>query len=327
MAATRRSSSNVQYVGGSKINTIIPAPDGVEEGDELRIVFPIGQSGAAPTPTPPTGFTAKGAPYPITVTNGGFEVAVYVFEKRATDSEPANYTVLHAEAFTTAYMEAVQGAAEGPSVVTGAANPDNTTALAPGAEPENDGAHAIGWWLSFNVMGAGEPPPGFTERYDSNLSILYIATLDQAIAAPIGDQAVTVTQAPSAGGFIIVEAQAGGPVELEGTSAGSSSVRGELTVIRGLSGRVDARSNAQGSINVIRGLSARVAGSSAVRCAVNVLRPLAGIIQGISRVIGLLTSPSEAVSIKIEITDEPIGQCTITEEAVSECAITDEAAV
>lgn len=209
MTATLRSDSSVAY--GGRTNTTIPAPTGIQNGDQLRIVFLIGAApGIVPAATPPAGFTEKGSPYPlIVIGDGPFELQARVYEKPAS-GEAGDYTITHANASTAAWMGAVQGAANQGSAATGATDA-GTAPVAPGVTPDDDGALIIFWASSFNFLGAVTPPgspPVFTERLDSGASILYAATGEMAVAGPTGNKTVTVTQGPSMAGLIVVEAAA-----------------------------------------------------------------------------------------------------------------------
>jgi hypothetical protein len=108
MAIAVRSTSSVNY--GSRTNTTIPAPAGIQNGDELHIFFPIGGGGTAPTPTFPAGFAQIGVG-PTDVTVSGFNVKYYCARKRA-NGESGDYEIAHTAASTAAFMYCVSGAAD-----------------------------------------------------------------------------------------------------------------------------------------------------------------------------------------------------------------------
>ena len=206
MPATFGSDSVTPYA--TRTNTPITAPSGIADGDKLVIKLLIGGFGAIPAVTPPGGFTeVTGSPYPLSVESGGFTLQAHLYWKDA-DGESGDYTLLHASANTNAWMGRIVGAAPGPPTVTGATSA-GLTPTAPSITPAGDGAFFAFWASSFNFLGAvTQPaaPPTFTERLDSGASILYVATGEMGAAEPSGDKSVTITEAPSMAGLIVIEA-------------------------------------------------------------------------------------------------------------------------
>ena len=175
-AAAFRSGSSVDYA--NRVNTIITAPAGIQNGDGLVIIFEIGAAGAPPVPTPPAGFAVL-AGFPLTATDGfGFTIDVYAWGKTAA-GEAGNYTVTHLAANSTAYMLAIEGGntfSPNPSVNTGV----GAAGTALGLTTVADNSLIILWagvWIAADlVTPPGGATPTFTTRYASALSILFIET-------------------------------------------------------------------------------------------------------------------------------------------------------
>jgi hypothetical protein len=188
-----RSGSQVDYA--NRTNTVITAPAGIEDGDALAILFLIGANPAPPVPTPPAAFAAGLLPgFPLTVTDAfGFTVDAYAWGKSAA-GEPANYTITHAAAFSTAYMLAVAGAnpvspfSPNPTVNTGT----GAAGQAPGLTPAINNSLIILWagvWIAADlVTPPGGATPTFTTRYASPASILFVQTGVLSPPGPTGDK-------------------------------------------------------------------------------------------------------------------------------------------
>ena len=207
--------NQVVWLSGSAVNyeartdTEIIAPGIIVDGGKLFTTFLIGGFGAIPVITPPLGFNEiLTAPYPISVSSGGFTVETHLYWKNAL-AEVGNYTFVHANANTTAYMFATSVADPAAPVATGATDlvdpPDPT---APSLITAADGALVALFGQSFNFLGgvvAPGPPPVFTDRLNSILSILYMATGEMPVAGATGNKTVGLTENTSAAGLIAIE--------------------------------------------------------------------------------------------------------------------------
>ena len=204
------SGSTVNYA--ARTDTEIPPPGVIVDGGKLVTFFLIGGFGVIPAITPPAGFAEiLTAPYPISVSSGGFTVESHIYWKNAL-GELGNYTFTHANANTTAYMFATSVADPAAPVATGGTDlaplPAVPSPTAPSLATVSDGA-LIGLFAeSFNFLGAvvaPGPPPVFTDRLNSALSILYAATGEMPVAGPTGNKTVIVTENPSAAGMVAIE--------------------------------------------------------------------------------------------------------------------------
>lgn len=187
MAAAHRSSSFLAYANHT--NPSVTTPAGTALNDIVTLWFCIGSLGTPPVPTPPAGFTAL-AGFPlamsdVTIDNpADFTVRTYAWGKVAGGAEPANYTVTHAAANSSAYIWSTSGA----DIVT-PYDPNPTTNVQTGsaASPATvgglttlrDGSLVAFIITAWDVFGASTPPAGatptFTERLDDATSIIYAA--------------------------------------------------------------------------------------------------------------------------------------------------------
>jgi hypothetical protein len=282
------------------------------------------------------------ADYPLISNEGGFQLVTHLYQKTA-NGESGDYVFAHASGNTTAWIGAVQGAADEGSVATGVFDADDTP-TAPSVDPVRSGALIIFWAKSSNFLGAVTPPSGstptFSERLDSATSILYVATGEMSTADPTGGKSVALTEAPTMAGMIAVEApdDGGEAIELEGISSGRSSAvaalsvvramearasgrsstSGAASIIRGLTAMVSGRSSGQGAINAIRALSGTSSGRSSAQTALGAIRELVGRAAGICRIVGALFSPSEtADSLIATVSNEAATSVTVSNEPLT----------
>lgn len=188
--ASIRSSAGVAY--GSRTNTTIAAPSGVQDGDILLMFF--GVAGAtAPTPTFPAGFsTAAG---PIFNTVSFFSVNYHCVWKRAS-SESGDYTVTHSVGSSFAFMLCISGAKASGSPINAisASSGAGVTTTATGITPTADncliifGAHDWGD-TGNNLSPPSGSTPTFAELLDSTLR--YYADGVLATAGATGDKSIT----------------------------------------------------------------------------------------------------------------------------------------
>jgi hypothetical protein len=195
-----RSSSAV--VTGFRANTVVPAPDDIEDGDLLVLVFYIEEVETPPAPPGFVPFTNLGSlPFPVR------DADLWVWRKRASN-ENGDYTITHADTFTNAVMLVYPGVDVGspedvaPSTNSGVASPANPNFVAHGVDVQTPGSRVIyvSAQFDFDVVDRLPPPgdnPVFTERYDSQTALvglgwgLHVCDGPMLAAGPTGDKTVT----------------------------------------------------------------------------------------------------------------------------------------
>lgn len=203
MGADHRSHSSVDYT--SRTNTTIPAPSGIQDADNLVILFVIGAASAVlvPIPSPPDGFeSVDDEAFPTSVSQGNnsadFTVRTYCWRKIA-NGESGDYVVTHDTGTSAAYMVAVEGGELGetltvtPSVALGMGNtPISVDGITTTEDDSWIGFFAHNW----RQFGGHSPPEGtaptFTERLDSANNLIYAA---DGVLASAGATTDPVTKA------------------------------------------------------------------------------------------------------------------------------------
>jgi len=173
------SDSSVNYA--TRTNTTITAPTGIQDGDDLLIIFEDGALNAAPVPTPPAGFAILPG-FPLTRADTTiFTVDTYAWIKIAA-AEPANYTITHANASSNAWMMAAFGADLITPVDPGeisTATGLGATATAPGITTAINNSLIVYFCSKWNFPGITPPggvTPVLTTRLDGSVTLLFTST-------------------------------------------------------------------------------------------------------------------------------------------------------
>ena len=201
-----RSITHKRYDAGAIVNTTIPAPYNIQNGDVLVLAFGLGGAAATPpTPTFPAGFTTLQSQ---NVTGSGSLQVTYYLAWKAASSESGSYLITHASARSAGVMLCV---AQGDSGTTPTNSKNSGTGTTTTATEVT--ASALGWvgFLSciFANYGASAPPAGttptFIERHDPNDSIIYAADGYGVGAGATGDKSHVQTNAGGAPwvGFLV----------------------------------------------------------------------------------------------------------------------------
>lgn len=217
-AAALRSSSSLAY--GSRTNSIVTAPAGIQNGDVLLYTMFLGITGTAITATPPTGFVAcSGGTFPIALTDGSFNARAYVWYKIAS-SESGDYTSTHTAGSSSATMLAISGGTGTPACTTNNGTGGTTTATGLTTSANDSLVAFVGWdWA--DTANNVTPPTGATPTFSEvlDLTITYVATGVLATAGATGDKTITnnSTGGHAWGGVLVaVEAAGGGASEVFG---------------------------------------------------------------------------------------------------------------
>src|SRR3954470_6509662 len=108
MAVAFRSGSSLAY--GSRTNSTVTAPTGIQNDDVLVAVIAIGATTEAPDPTAPTGFSAVPGATTVDVTDASsFNLEFRAYYKIAA-SESGNYTFTHSAGNSAAWIGCYSGA-------------------------------------------------------------------------------------------------------------------------------------------------------------------------------------------------------------------------
>lgn len=194
MTVAYRSSSTITTYG-SRTNTTLTAPAGIQNGDILVIWFILGGSGT-PTATPPANFNVATG-YPHNVTLAGFTVSCYIWWKLAS-GESGNYVVTHAANYSQGWIGAYSGAdgstplAPAPTYASGS----GATSTATGLTTTRDGSAVIfaahDWGDTSNDLNVPTgTTPTFAERTTGAIAISYIADGVLSTAGATGNKAIT----------------------------------------------------------------------------------------------------------------------------------------
>lgn len=188
------SDSSVNYA--ARTNTTITAPTGIQDGDDLLIIFEIGTPAVPPpVPTPPAGFSIVTG-FPLTRQDSNpFIVDTYAWRKTAS-SEAGNYTITHANASTNAWMQCARGQnavtpySPNPTTNTGL----GATATAPGLTTVANNSLIIYYCSKWNFPGGtfpGGSTPVLTTRLDGSATLLFVSTGVLGPASATGDKTAT----------------------------------------------------------------------------------------------------------------------------------------
>ncbi len=187
---------------GSRTNTTIPAPAGIQDGDILLALLDVGGS-TSPAVTPPSGFTEiTTTGWPLTYARADpWQVKVHAYWKVAS-SESGNYTFTHSSASTEAIMFAISGADTttpvSPTSTHYETNLGNTqnTMVAPGLTTPRDSSVVVGAWSNWNGMNTTPPTgttPTFTEYFDGGAGgVFYVCGGTLATAGATGDKTLSI---------------------------------------------------------------------------------------------------------------------------------------
>jgi hypothetical protein len=171
------SDSFVNYA--ARTNTLITAPLGIQDGDDLLIIFEDGALNAAPVPIPPAGFNIVTG-FPLTrADSNNFTVDTYAWRKTAS-GEAGDYTVTHANATSNAWMQCARGQNlitpydPNPTTNTGLGD----TATAPGLTTAVDNSLIVYFCSKWNFPGGTFPggvTPVLTTRLDGSATLLFVS--------------------------------------------------------------------------------------------------------------------------------------------------------
>jgi len=205
------SDSFVNYT--TRTNTTITAPAGIQDGDDLLIIFEDGALNAAPVPTPPAGFAILPG-FPLTRADSNvFTVDTYAWRKTAA-AEAGNYTVTHASAASNAWMQCARGQNAvtpyfpNPTTNTGL----GATATAPGLTTVADNSLIVYFCSKWNFPGGTFPggvTPVLTTRLDGSVTLLFVSngvmTPPGATGAKIATGLPNTPTEPWATGLIAIQ--------------------------------------------------------------------------------------------------------------------------
>lgn len=188
MTAAFRSLSASAY-GVAHLNTVLAPPAGLADGDLLVLIHLIGGNyGLVNVATMPDGFTLLPG-FPSRSPVSSFEIDTRIAYKVAS-SESGNYTVMHDPATTEGLLFAVSGSTGIPvcTLNSGTGTISTATGLTTRAANSLVAFIAHNWEL----YGGADPPSGttptFTEQFDSDTQLSYLATGVQITASPTGDK-------------------------------------------------------------------------------------------------------------------------------------------
>lgn len=187
-APTYRSFSKTDYLG-AQVNTVIPAPAGIVNGDLLLFILII--AGTTPvTPTPPAGLTLLSGPSTVTDLSS-FNAVRRLYYKFAA-SESGSYTFTHASSTSQGLCICVQNPnGNAPTATTNGGTGNVSTALGVTTLSANAWVGFVDHnWVLY--AGTASPPTGttptFTERYDAANSLMYFAEGVLAAQGATGDK-------------------------------------------------------------------------------------------------------------------------------------------
>lgn len=204
-----------------RVDTTIPAPSGVVDGDLLLLAFFVGDP-TPPTPTLPAGFQLISGP--STVTSAGFSVVRRLAWKEA-NGEPSSYVVDHNEAVTEGMLIRVPGGntTTDPIVTTNSGTGETT--IAQSVTTPSDGSCVLFIAHNWQLYGTATPPSGttptFTERLDSGTSLVYYADGILATQGSTGNKShsnLNTNADDSWGVYLVAIGPSGGVVVQEGAS-------------------------------------------------------------------------------------------------------------
>lgn len=216
--------------GATGVNLTINKPSGVVENDILLGVIHLESDAAV---TPPSDWALI-----VNVDSPANDLDLHVFWKRATGSEPANYTWTHGNAYRSGYIARFSGCVttgdpQDATPATAALGFVTGTIAFPSVTTATDGAMAIGVGVTYDTR-TGTPPSGWDERLDSVLC--YLATKPMPTAGATGAASVTLNSTSIVCSAVIAlkPAPAGGsPVTVNLDAALVTSAAQTLTVTPG----------------------------------------------------------------------------------------------
>lgn len=195
-------------VYGARTNTTVNKPTGTVDGDIMIAELFVGATGAAPTVTPPAGWTAIGTA--TLVNDGSFFGGFNVYWKRAS-SEGTSYTFTHtggsSECLIASYSGCVtSGSPIGATSVNSGTTGATSTATSITTTSANSRVLFVqhGW-----DVGSVSPPAGMTERFES---LIYLADYLATSAGATGARTGTIPQAPWSACLIELRSQSTTPI-------------------------------------------------------------------------------------------------------------------
>lgn len=219
MAGAIRSSSSLS--AGSRTNSVLTAPSGIQNNDILLALLDVGGS-TSPSVTPPAGFTEiTTTGWPLTYTRSDpWTVKAHAYWKVAS-GESGNYTFTHSSASTEGCLLCLSGCdTSTPISPTSTAYADNnhstSTVIAPGLTTPRDSSVVVfvaSCWNDMNTTPPTGTTPTFTEYYDGGAGgVFYVAAGVLATAGATGDATLTIgaNEYAAAAGLICVQASSGG---------------------------------------------------------------------------------------------------------------------
>jgi hypothetical protein len=190
--ATLESFGNTSY--GSRTNTTIPAPSGIQDGDLLllgHLLFVASTS--PPSVTLPSGFAhLADSPHTINPTAGVDSFVLRLAVKEAS-GESGDYTLTHSEASTQGWIARISGWDGNTPVHSGINTGDSATVTALDITPAGDNALILFTGNHYDGFSATSPPAGTTPTFTEYLDgvIFYVAAGTLVSAGATGDKSAT----------------------------------------------------------------------------------------------------------------------------------------
>jgi hypothetical protein len=159
-----RSHAGLTYAGG-RTNSVIPAPAGIQNNDQLIAAFFTGTPTSPITTTPPAGFVhVSGSP--ISVADfGGFNGRFNVFRKPAS-GESGSYTFTHTSASTEGVIMAISGVNPTTPIDVYSTNTgEGTTTTILGVTTTVANTLLLNINFNWNGGGATSPPTNGAEQF------------------------------------------------------------------------------------------------------------------------------------------------------------------
>ena len=185
------SSSITPYTvsGSGQVNTTVPRPEPMSDGDILLMMFIISGEGI---PTFPAGWSTLQGPSSQTHSESSITLTRYLLWKIAS-GESGDYLITHSSYRTASILLCITGAASATPVSTNNGGLGFTTTALSVTTPANDSLVCF-FQSNWTAFGSGTPPSGttppFTERWDDATTILYEADGVLSAAGATGDKSV-----------------------------------------------------------------------------------------------------------------------------------------
>ena len=197
MATEVRSSGVTTYA--TRTNTTIPAPAGIEDGDDLWLSFESFISGIQLGVTLPSGFALiDGTDFPHEINPAGGDTMALRIAHKVASGEAGDYTLTHGSMTTQGCILCVSGGDNAvPAYTIQPGGGATVTALS--ITPVADNSLVIFVGAHYDGITTTTPPAGTTPTFTEYLDgvIMYVAAGVLTPAGATGDKAVT---ADGAGG-------------------------------------------------------------------------------------------------------------------------------